>query len=124
MEIEKLVDDTRNFTKRVQELLGPQVHGDATTLVADLSRVVGILANSILITEKKRLPRPGEDVRLAHDIADVLYILISISDLYHIDLEHIWNEWSQQTQARLNDDEFINLIHGRVSLARANRQKK
>lgn len=119
MEIEKMVNDTQSFTKRVQELLGSQVHGDAVTLVTDLSRTVGILADSVLVTEKKRLPR---QVRLAHDITDVLYMLISISDHYNIDLERVWNEWSQQTRTRLEDDEFIKRIHNRASLPRANQQ--
>jgi DNA-binding XRE family transcriptional regulator len=119
MEIEKMVNDTRSFTKRVQELIGPQVHGDAITLVADLTRTIGILSDSVLTIEKKRLPRT---VRLGHDIADVLYMLIAISDAYHIDLERVWNEWSQQMRARLDDGEFIEMMRNRLSLARANRQ--
>jgi hypothetical protein len=123
MEIKKMIHDTEQFTKRVHELLGPQVFGDASTLVAELCRVVGVLSEGVLVTEGKRPSRPGTPVYLAHDIADVLYILISISNYYNIDLEHTWNEWVQQTLPRLNDEAFVTMIHERVSLARASRQK-
>lgn len=118
-----MINDTQHFTKCVHELLGPQVFGDASTLVAELSRAVGILSDDILITEGKRPSRPGKPVQLAHHLAEVLYILISISNHYHIDLAHTWNEWVQQTYPRLNDEAFVSMIHERVSLARAQRQQ-
>lgn len=96
MELEKMVNDTQHFTQRVHELFGPQVFGDATTLVAELCRVVGILSESILVTEKKRPSRPATSVRLAHDIADIQYMVIAISELYHIDLAQAWNDLLQE----------------------------
>lgn len=88
-------------SKRVQELLGPQALEDTSTLVAELCRVVGVLAEGVLVTEGKRPPRPDTSVRLAHDIADVLYMLIEISNHYHIDLEQAWNDTIQEGWANL-----------------------
>jgi hypothetical protein len=121
MELGKIINDTENFTRRVQGLLGPQVFGDSSTLVAELSRVVGVLAESTLITEGKR-PNTRK-VDLGHDMADVLYMLIAISTTYNIDIEHDWNEWIAQTHTRLNDDELIKTIRDRLNAARAKRQK-
>jgi hypothetical protein len=101
MEIEKMIDDTRHFTKSVQDQLGPQIFGDGSALIAELVRVSGFLAEAVLVTEGKRPTRTGTTVRLAHDITDVLYILISISDYYHIDLERAWNDLIQEAWSNL-----------------------
>lgn len=121
MQLEKIINDTENFTKAVQKLLGPQMFAGPDTLVAELSRVVGVLAESVLITEGKRPSRPGTSVSLSHDLADVLYMLIAISNTYNIDLEQIWNEWFSQTQVRLTDDEFVKTVRDRLNTARAKR---
>lgn len=118
MEFEKIVNDTRNFTQRVHELLGPQVFEDPGTLVVELSRVIGVLAESTLVTEGKRPAHPARSPRLAHDVADVLFLLIAISNHYHIDLEKAWNAWLPQTHARLNDDAFVKTIRDRLTRAR------
>lgn len=123
MELEKLINDTQDFTKHIHELFGAQWLGDTSTQVAELSRVIGVLAESTLITEGKRPARPGVPVRLAHDMADVLFMLISISNAYDIDLAQAWNEWIIQTRARLDNGEFAKLIRDRLSASRANRQK-
>jgi NTP pyrophosphatase (non-canonical NTP hydrolase) len=96
MEIEKMIDDTRHFTKSVQDQLGPQIFSGPQTLMAELCRVSGCLAEGILVTEGKRPARSGTTVRLAHDIGDVLFIAIAISDYYHIDLEQAWNDLIQE----------------------------
>lgn len=101
MEIEKMIDDTRQFTKSVQDQVGPQIFSGAQTLMMELCRVSGALAEGILITEGKRPTRPGTTVRPGHDIADVLYILISISDYYHIDLAQAWNDLLQEGRGNL-----------------------
>jgi NTP pyrophosphatase (non-canonical NTP hydrolase) len=121
MELENIVNDTQHFTQRIQELLGPHVFGDPSTLVVELSRVIGVLAESTLVTEGKRPAHPARSPRLAHDVADVLFLLIAISNHYHIDLEKAWNEWIPQTRARLSDDAFVQIVHDRV--ARARQQK-
>lgn len=118
MELEKIVNDTQNFTQRVREVFGPQLFEDPSTLVVELSRVIGVLAESTLITEGKRPARPARPLRLTHDVADVLFVLIAISNHYHIDLEQAWNDWIPQTQARLNDDAFVKMIHERVTRGR------
>ncbi|GHO97812.1 hypothetical protein KSF_078600 [Reticulibacter mediterranei] len=103
-----MIEDTRHFTKSVQDQLGPQVFSGPQTLMAELCRVSGSLAGGILVTEGKRPARSGTTVRLAHDISDVLYILISISDYYHIDLERAWNDLIQEgwgNLAKLQDME-------------------
>src|SRR3954452_1385132 len=96
MEIEKMIEDSRHFTKSVQDQLGSQVFSGPQTLMAELFRVSGSLAEGVLVTEGKRPARPGTTVRLAHDISDVLYIAIAISDYYHIDLEQAWNDLIQE----------------------------
>ncbi len=121
MELEKIINDTRDFTQRVRELLGPQIFEDPSTLVVELSRVIGVLAESILVTEGKRPAHPARPPRLAHDVADVLFLLIAISNHYHIDLEKAWNAWIPQTHAVLNDEAFVKTIRDRV--ARARQQK-
>lgn len=118
MELEKIVNDTQDFTQRVHELLGPHVFEDPSTLVVELSRVIGVLAESTLVTEGKRPAHPARSPRLAHDIADVLFSLIAISNYYHLDLEKAWNEWLPQTRARLDDDAFVKTVHDRVVRAR------
>ena len=123
MEFEKIVKDTQDFTKHIHELFGAQWLGDASTRVAELSRVIGVLAESVLITEGKRPARPGVPVRLAHDIADVLFLLVSISDVYGIDLAQAWSEWAVQTRGRLDSRELATLIRERLSAARAKRPK-
>ena len=120
MELEKVINDTQDFVNRVYAL-EPQWLEDPSSLVVELSRVVGILAESTLVTEGKRPAHPVRPVRLAHDIADVLFMLISISNYYHIDLEKVWNNWVPQTRAHLYDDEFIKTVRDR--LARARQQK-
>jgi hypothetical protein len=124
MEIEKMVNDTRDFTKRVHEQLGPQVFGDTSTLVAELCRTVGVLSESVLVTEGKRPLRSGASVRLAHDIADVLYMLIDLSNHYSIDLEHTWNEMIQETRLRLDDETFVKTIRDRLDAARKRQQQE
>ncbi len=96
-----MIADTQHFTKSVQAQVGPQIFGDANTLIAELMRVSGFLAGSVLVTEGKRPLRPGTTVRLAHDIADVLYIAFSISDYYHIDLALAWNDLMQEARGNL-----------------------
>lgn len=118
MELEKIVNDTQDFTRRIQEIFGPQWLEDPSTLVAELSRVIGVLAGNTLVTEGKRPAHPARPVRLTHDIADVLFLLISISNYYHIDLEKAWNAWTPQMLAKLDDDEFIKVIRDRLSRAR------
>lgn len=118
MELEKIVNDTQDFTRRIQEIFGPQWLEDPSTLVAELSRVIGVLAGNTLVTEGKRPAHPARPVRLTHNIADVLFLLISISNYYHIDLEKAWNAWTPQMLAKLDDDEFIKVIRDRLSRAR------
>jgi len=96
-----MIADTQNFTKSVQAQMGPQIFGDANTLVAELMRVSGFLAEGVLVTEGKRPARADTTVRLAHDIADVLYIMFSISDYYHIDLALAWNDLIQEAWGNL-----------------------
>jgi len=120
MELEKVINDTQDFVNRVYAL-EPQWLEDPSSLVVELSRVVGILAESTLVTEGKRPAHPVRPVRLAHDIADVLFMLISISNHYHVDIEQVWNNWVPQTRAHLYDDEFIKTVRDR--LARARQQK-
>lgn len=62
MEIEKMIDDTRHFTKSVQDQLGPQIFGDGSALIAELVRVSGFLAEAVLVTEGKRPTRTGTTV--------------------------------------------------------------
>jgi NTP pyrophosphatase (non-canonical NTP hydrolase) len=114
MELEKIINDTQDFMNRVHAI-EPQWLEDPSTLVVELSRVVGILAESTLVTEGKRPARP---VRLAHNVADVLFMLMSISNYYHIDLEKVWNEWVPQTRTHLYDDEFIKAVRARLATAR------
>ncbi|MBO0796924.1 MAG: hypothetical protein J2P36_39090, partial [Ktedonobacteraceae bacterium] len=78
MELEKIVNDTQDFTQRIHKVLGPHVFGDPSTLVVELSRVIGVLAESTLVTEGKRPAHPARSPRLAHDVADVLFLLIAI----------------------------------------------
>jgi hypothetical protein len=118
MELEKIAKDTQNFTQRMHELLGPHVFGDPGTLVVELSRVIGVLAESTLVTEGKRPAHPARSPRLAHDVADVLFLLMAISNHYHIDLEKAWNEWIPQTRARLDDDAFVQTVRDRIARAR------
>jgi hypothetical protein len=101
MEIEKMIEDTRQFTKSVQDQVGPQIFSGPQTLMMELCRVSGALAEGVLVTEGKRPARPGTMVRPGHDIADVLYILISLSDYYHIDLAQAWNDLIQEGQGNL-----------------------
>jgi hypothetical protein len=101
MEIEQMIADTQHFTKSVQAQVGPQVFGDANTLIAELMRVSGFLAEGVLVTEGKRPLRPGTTTRLAHDIADVLYIVLSMSDYYHINLALAWNDLIQEAWGNL-----------------------
>lgn len=109
MELEKIINDTQDFTQRVQETFGPQWLEDPATLVVELSRVIGVLAESMLVTEGKRPAHPARPLRLAHDIADVLFLLIAIGNHYQIDLATAWNEWIEPTRARLNNDTFIQI---------------
>lgn len=118
MELENMLNDTQHFIQRVQEALGTHVFGEPATLVVELSRVIGVLAESTLVTEGKRPAHPARPPRLAHDVADVLFLLIAIGDHYHIDLEKAWNEWIPQTHARLNDEAFVKMIRGRLARAR------
>jgi hypothetical protein len=48
-----------------------------------------------MILEKKRHPREGASVHLAHNIAGTLYALIELSTTYEVDLERAWNETIQ-----------------------------
>ena len=101
MELEQIVNDTQDFTRRVQEVFGPQWLEEPATLVVELGRVIGVLAESTLVTEGKRPAHPARPVRLAHDVADVLFMLIEIGNYYHIDLERAWNELLQESWENL-----------------------
>jgi hypothetical protein len=97
MKLEKMVDDTQETIKRVDEIFGLW---DPCSLVADLAGGVGTLSYSILIVEGKR-PAPPEDVHLAHDIGTTLLMLIRIGNHYNIDLERAWNDMIQEGQENL-----------------------
>ncbi|QBD75427.1 hypothetical protein EPA93_05185 [Ktedonosporobacter rubrisoli] len=118
MELENIVNDTQDFIQRVNELVGPHVSEDPSTLVVELSRVIGVLAESTLVTEGKLPAHPARPPRLAHDVADMLFMLVAISNHYHIDLEKAWNEWILPTRARLDDAAFVQTIHDRVTRTR------
>ncbi len=75
------------------------------TYVVELLGEVGTLADTIMIQEKYRECRVGQELDLEDDIVDIIFILIHIADHYNIDLNKAYEEMLRVTAEKLNQQE-------------------
>ncbi len=72
-------------------------------LSVELSAEVGTLADSVMIKEGYRKLRPGQDVDLEDDIADVLFVVFAIALHYGVDVGGAYESMVASTHAKLDD---------------------
>lgn len=96
--MQELSKGTREITTLFDQLVGPW---NATTMMTELTAEIGTLADSVMITEGHRKPRPGEVIDLEDDITDVLFLLIRLADYYHINLDIAYHRMLNRTQQKL-----------------------
>lgn len=103
MKFEKVVNDTRELSVRLHapEALGPW---EPCARVVDLAGETGTLAQSILALEGIAAA-PPESVHLTRDIPRLLYMLVNLGNVYHIDLEQAWTATLQEGWANLGNME-------------------
>jgi NTP pyrophosphatase (non-canonical NTP hydrolase) len=83
-----LLAQTREVSHLFDQLVGPWT---PAVMMSELAAEVGTLADSIMITEGHRPPRPeAVPLDLADDVADVLFMLLRIADYYSIDLHEAY----------------------------------
>jgi NTP pyrophosphatase (non-canonical NTP hydrolase) len=100
MEVSDMMAMTRETTRLFDKAVGPW---DMSVMVTELVGEVGTLADSIMIKEKHRPARNGEEIDLEDDIVDVMFMLIRIADHYNIDVESAYEEMIEKTQRKLKD---------------------
>jgi hypothetical protein len=120
MEIEKIVSDTKEVSKRLHDVIGPW---EPSIFAANLAGDVGTVVRSVMIIEGKH-PASLENVRLEFDIAHTLYSLVDLCNACHIDLERAWNEFIQGSRSRFDDEEFVKMLGDRIRLARERQRKE
>lgn len=106
MELEQMINETRELPQWFHEVVGPW---DGSLMVTHLARVVGRLADDVMTIEGK-LALPVENVRFARTIADALIQLIRISNAYHIDLERAWMELLEEARSGLSNEALVTLM--------------
>jgi NTP pyrophosphatase (non-canonical NTP hydrolase) len=79
-----LLAQTREVTHLFDQLVGPWT---PAIMMSEQTAEVGTLADSFMIVEQHRPPRSGEQIDLADDVADVLFLLFRLADHYCIDLQ-------------------------------------
>ncbi|QBD75428.1 hypothetical protein EPA93_05190 [Ktedonosporobacter rubrisoli] len=99
MKLEKIITDTQEVASRLYapEVLGPW---DPSALMADMVGEAGTLAHSVLTVEGIAAA-PPETAHIELDITRLLFMLVNLSNYYHIDLAHAWKEMIQEGYANL-----------------------
>ena len=106
MELEKMINDAQDMSQRLHAVIGPW---DGSLQVTHLAGIVGRLADDVMTIEGK-LPMSMENVRFARNIADALFQLIKLSNMYHIDLEQAWTELLEEGRSRLSNETFVTMM--------------
>lgn len=106
MELEKIINDTRELSKRLHapELLGPW---EPSALIADLAGEAGTLAQSVLTVEGIAAA-PPESAHITLDLTRLLFMLVNLSNYYEIDLARAWDDliregWANAARLANND---------------------
>lgn len=100
MTFEELIKQTKELDKRFSALNKRKWTIEA--YIVELLGETGTLADSIMIKENYRQLRAGqEELDLADDIVDIMFILINIADHYNIDLEKAYKEMLRVTDEKL-----------------------
>jgi NTP pyrophosphatase (non-canonical NTP hydrolase) len=90
MKLEKIIKDTQEVSSR---LYAPEVLGtwDLSALMADVVGEAGTLAHSVLTVEGIAAA-PPETAHIALDITRLLFMLVNLSNYYHLDLAQAWED--------------------------------
>ena len=91
-------------TKELQKLFRQAEHKPWTidTFVMELLAETGTLADSIMIKEQYRKPRPIQpQINLEDDVCDVLFVLFMIADYYGINIEKSYKKMIDSTRKKL-----------------------
>lgn len=99
MKLEKIITDTQEVASRLYapEVLGPW---DPTALMADVVGEVGTLAHSVLTVEGIS-PAALETAHISLDVTRLLFMLVNLSNYYHLDLAHAWEDMMREGYAHL-----------------------
>jgi hypothetical protein len=99
MKLEKIINDTREVSSR---LYAPEVLGswNPDALMADIVGEAGTLAHSVLTVEGIAAA-PPETAHIALDITRLLFMLVNLSNHYHIDLARAWENLIQEGHANI-----------------------
>lgn len=99
MKLEQIINDTQEVST---SLYAPEVIGplDISALMADMVSEAGTLAHSILTIEGIAAAAP-ETAHIELDITRLLFMLVNISNHYHLDLVHAWEDLLQEGYTNL-----------------------
>ena len=97
--MKKIIKKTLNVSKKFPKEMGKEAR------FVDLVEEVGELANAILITEGHK-SRKCARAEVADSLADILYNLIVLADLYGVDLENETEVMLKRLEKRIKKKEF------------------
>ena len=99
MKLEKIINDIQEVSSRLYapEVLGPW---DPSALMADVVGEAGTLAHSVLTVEGITAA-PPETAHIALDITRLLFMLVNLSNYYHLNLTQAWEDLIQEGYANL-----------------------
>lgn len=99
MKLEKIITDTQELANR---LYAPEVLGawEPDALMADIVGEAGTLAHSVLTVEGIAAAAP-ETAHVSLDLTRLLFMLVNLSNHYHIDLARAWEDLIQEGYTNL-----------------------
>lgn len=119
MELEKMINDVQDASQRLHEIIGPW---DGSLQVTHLAGVVGRLTDDVMSIEGK-LAMPVENGHFEHNIADALFQLIKLSNVYQIDLVRAWTEFIEQGRAQLSNEAVVTMLRDTIRQNQERRQQ-
>ncbi len=95
--------EATTLAKDLFELFGQtnQRQWTIETMMVELQAEVGTLSDSVMIEEGYRPIRDGDELDLADDLADVLFLVLLVADHYKIDLDRAYRTMIGLTRAKL-----------------------